>query len=92
MVARTGDDRLRRLYAKKADGSFIEITADGAGKLQVSSDGLSIPAHDAEVYGYTGEDLTTITYKTGGIAGTTVATMTLVYSVGKCTSRALVLS
>jgi hypothetical protein len=30
--------------------------------------------------GYTGSDLTTVVYKTGGVAGTTIATLTLVYS------------
>ncbi len=32
--------------------------------------------------GYTGSDLTTVTYKTGGSGGTTVATLTLTYSSG----------
>jgi hypothetical protein len=64
------------------------VSSDGA---IVVRDGFIIPHYDAEVYTYTGEDVTTIVYKTGGIAGTTVATMTLIYSGGKCTSRAVTL-
>lgn len=38
-----------------------------------------IPTHDETVLGWTGSDLTTITYK---LLGTTVATLTLTYSAG----------
>lgn len=40
-----------------------------------------IPAqYDFIDLGYTGDDITTVVYKTGGSGGTTVATLTLVYS------------
>lgn len=42
--------------------------------------GLSLPIHDYLSLGYTGSDLTTVVYKTGGSGGTTVATLTLTYS------------
>jgi hypothetical protein len=56
------------------------------------TDPIGIPAHDAEVYTYVADGVETIVYKTGGVAGTTVATMTFAYADGKCTSRALALS
>jgi len=43
---------------------------------------------DSIVLGYTGADLTSITYKTGGVSGTTVATLTLTYSSGNLVSVA----
>lgn len=42
--------------------------------------GFEIPPHDYISLGYTGTDLTSVTYKTGGSSGTTVATLTLGYS------------
>lgn len=36
--------------------------------------------------GYTGSDLTTVTYKLGGSNGTTVATLTLAYNSGNLVS------
>ena len=41
--------------------------------------GWSIPTHDYRSFGYTSGNLTSITYKTGGSGGTTVATLTLAY-------------
>ena len=45
--------------------------------------GLNIPKHDYVGMTYTGDDLTTVVYKTGGSGGTTVATVTMTYSAGK---------
>lgn len=42
--------------------------------------GLKVPAHDYISLSYTGTNLTSIVYKTGGSGGTTVATLTLAYS------------
>jgi len=42
--------------------------------------GISVPAHDYVALGYTGDNLTTVVYKTGGSGGTTVATLTLAYT------------
>jgi hypothetical protein len=77
-----------RPYGRALSGLDVQMRVASNGAISVR-DGFLIPDYDAEVYGYTGEDVTTITYKTGGIAGTTVATITLVYSNGKCTSRAV---
>jgi hypothetical protein len=41
--------------------------------------GLEIPEHDYIDLSYTGSNLTGVVYKTGGSAGTTVATLTLAY-------------
>jgi hypothetical protein len=43
-------------------------------------DGLSIPEHDYIGLSYTGSNLTTVVYKTGGAGGSTVATLTLAYT------------
>lgn len=56
--------------------------ADGDGNIinptQVVT-GLEIPPHNYIGMTYTGSNLTGVIYKTGGSAGTTVATLTLVY-------------
>lgn len=41
--------------------------------------GWDIPVHDYRAFGYTDGNITSITYKTGGSSGTTVATLTLAY-------------
>ena len=41
--------------------------------------GWDIPIHDYRALGYTSGNLTSVTYKTGGASGTTVATLTLGY-------------
>lgn len=48
--------------------------------------GLSIPVHDYIGLTYTGDNPTTIVYKTGGSGGTTVATLTLTYTGANVTS------
>jgi hypothetical protein len=65
------------------------ITAIGNSATDVSSlatettlkkiAGLEIPAHDYISISYTGTNLTGVVYKTGGVGGTTVATLTLGY-------------
>jgi len=42
--------------------------------------GMAIPANDYMALNYTGSNLTSIVYKSGGASGTTVATLTLAYS------------
>ena len=71
--------------------SGIEIKNDSGNPVPVSGvvntlTGLEIPDHDHIALGYTGSDLTSVTYKTGGSGGTTVATLTLAYSGGNLTS------
>lgn len=48
--------------------------------------GFQIPVYDYISLGYTGSNLTTVVYKTGGSGGTTVATLTLGYSGSTLTS------
>jgi hypothetical protein len=60
-------------------------TVSVAGPLAVTSN-LSIPAHDYVSLAYTGDNLTTVVFKTGGAGGTTVATLTLAYSGSTLTS------
>lgn len=63
----------------------LSVTADGveikndAGNPIPTIEGLSIPKHDYISLGYTGSNLTSVVYKTGGSGGTTVATLTLAY-------------
>lgn len=61
---------------------------DGKNGVLVSADtplpitsvqGFDIPQHDYISCGYTGSNLTSVVYKTGGSGGTTVATLTLTY-------------
>ena len=41
--------------------------------------GFNIPKYDYQSLGYTSDNLTTMVFKTGGVSGTTVATLTLAY-------------
>lgn len=81
-------------------GASLELNANG---VEISNDvgnpvpvsgvvntltGLEIPDHDYIALGYTGDDLTSVVYKTGGSSGTTVATLTLAYTDGNLTSIA----
>ena len=59
---------------------------DPQGALQVSLQGFQIPNFDYVGLSYTGDNLTTVTYKSGGSSGTTVATLTLAYSGSTLTS------
>jgi len=45
-----------------------------------SINGFDIPNHDYIALGYTGTNLTTVTYKTGGAGGTVVGLLTLAYT------------
>lgn len=54
-----------------------------------TSGGMPVPAHDAEVYSYSGSNLISVTYKRGGVNGKTVGIMTLSYDGSNVVSRAL---
>ncbi len=79
---------------KSGVGTNYQPRVDGEGRFIVATEataplhmaGLNIPAHDYVGLGYTGDNLTTVTYKTGGSGGTTVATLTLAYSGSTLTS------
>lgn len=63
----------------------VEITNDVGNPIPVNGtvntlSGLEIPDHDYIALTYTGDNLTGVTYKTGGAGGTTVATLTLAYT------------
>ena len=58
-------------------GFTRELVVNADGSINVASS--VIPDHDYISYGYTGSNITTITYKSGGSGGTTVATTTLAY-------------
>ena len=53
---------------------------------QATLPGLAIPPHDYIELGYTGADLTTVIYKSGGAAGTVEATLALTYADGNLSS------
>jgi hypothetical protein len=66
------------------DADGVEIRNDVGNPVPVNGtvntlEGLNIPPHDYINLGYTGSNLTSVVYKTGGSGGTTVATLTLSY-------------
>lgn len=76
---------------KQALGYAVKMKDNGDGSLTPYSHptalpGLSIPTHDYVSMSYTGDNLTGVVYKTGGAAGTTVATLTLAYTGANLTS------
>lgn len=64
-------------YVKLADdtGAISDINP-----LPVKVPGFVIPNYDYISLSYTGTNLTSVVYKTGGSGGTTVATLTLAYT------------
>ncbi len=77
------------IYGRTA-GRFATITTDGnKERLDVSAivaSGLVPAEYDYISLSYTGDNVTTVVYKTGGSGGTTVATLTLAYSGSNLTS------
>jgi hypothetical protein len=61
------------LATQAADTALIKASS-------ASIAGMAIPANDYISLGYTGSNLTSVVYKSGGSGGTTVATLTLAYS------------
>ena len=59
-------------------GSVVQGT--GGTSPWLTWQGLQIPVHDYISLSYTGANLTSVVFKTGGAGGTTVATLTLGYS------------
>ena len=56
------------------------VPASVSGSVSVGNiAGWNIPTHAYRALGYTSGNLTSVTYKTGGAGGTTVATLTLGY-------------
>jgi hypothetical protein len=60
-------------------GTFWQATQPISGTVSNRVAGWDIPLHDYRALGYTSGNLTSVTYKTGGSSGTTVATLTLGY-------------
>ena len=57
----------------------VAVVGDSDSPLPVAPGGRAIPAWDYRELGYTGANLTTVTYKAGGSGGTVVAVQTLAY-------------
>lgn len=71
------------------NGTVLNTFTSSGGKnaVDVSQLNALVPEkYDSIILGYTGSDLTTVTYKTGGLGGTTVATLTLAYTGGRLDS------
>ena len=65
-------------YENGAEARRI-VPVDGSGNV-VNLGGLVPEKYDYIILGYTGFNMTSVVYKTGGSGGTTVATITLTYS------------
>jgi len=74
-------DTQLRATAVPVSGTFWQATQPVSIASAVSQkvQGWDIPIHDYRALGYTSGNLTSVTYKTGGAGGTTVATLTLGY-------------
>jgi len=68
------------IYGTSDGGTtWFPISVDADGRLNIVS-GLVPEEYDYIALSYTGDNLTTVVYKTGGSGGTTVATLTLAYT------------
>ena len=56
---------------------------------QSTNGGMLVPAHDAEVFTYSGSNLSQITYKRGGVNGVTVGIMIYTYNGSTLTSSSI---
>lgn len=74
-------DTQLRATAVPVSGTFWQATqpVSIASAISQKVQGWDIPIHDYRALGYTSGNLTSVTYKTGGASGTTVATLTLGY-------------
>jgi hypothetical protein len=60
---------------------FVKLIDQGDGTYAIqTASGLGVPTHDYIGLTYTGSNLTSVVFKTGGSGGTTVATLTLAYT------------
>lgn len=73
-------DQPQFILNKVFDPTAMALATTQVGTDGTSLGGLEIPAHDYIGLAYTGANLTTVTYKSGGAGGTTVATLTLAYT------------
>lgn len=73
-------DQTQHILNKVFDPTAFALATTQVSSSGVSLGGLEIPAHDYIGLAYTGSNLTTVEYKTGGAGGTTVATLTLAYT------------
>lgn len=76
-----------RTWTLASGADSVTVVAAAANPI-ATVDALVPTKYDYVSLGYTGDDLTSVTYKTGGSDGTTVATLTLGYTGGKLTSVA----
>jgi hypothetical protein len=68
------------LYGTSDGGTtWYPVKVDSSGRLDIVS-GLIPENYDYIALSYTGDNLTSVVYKTGGSGGTTVATLTLAYT------------
>lgn len=77
-------------YTSSGGGQYVDVKAEPSGKLLVKDDDVItelqtlnslVPSkYDYISLGYTGTNLTTVVFKTGGSGGTTVSTLTLAYT------------
>lgn len=64
----------------KLDVGAVGVSSLVTGALPININSSLVPyAYDYISLSYTGADLTTVVFKTGGAGGTTVATLTLTY-------------
>jgi hypothetical protein len=79
-VIETGDIEIGAVELKNSD-TDDRASIDINGNLAIRNFSTLVPEeYDYIDLTYTGDDLTTVTYKTGGSGGTTVATLTLTYT------------
>ena len=71
---------------QREQDKFLETSSGKTAVRTIIASGLVPDDYDYISLGYTGDNLTTVIYKTGGSGGTTVATLTLGYTGDNLTS------
>jgi hypothetical protein len=78
-----GDIPYSEIRVSRSDLEFNKFIATSDDKVAIRTlvgNALVPQSYDYISLGYTGSDLTTVIFKSGGVSGTTVATLTLAYS------------
>ena len=74
----SAEEQEQYTYENSAEARRVLVVDESGAAINMA--GLVPENYDYVSLGYTGDNLTTVVYKTGGVGGTTVATLTLAYT------------
>jgi hypothetical protein len=80
-IAEIDEGEIANYGSSDGGTTWYPMAVDSNGVLQTSAiSGLVTVTYDTILMSFTGDNMTEVFYKTGGLSGTTVATLTLAYT------------